>query len=262
MLDDAIIEAVAAGVKQIASSGARSAARQTTVHLLNDLAPEVAGALFGGIAKALLSLLIKKQDRGLESLEKIVRAPFMTGVRIAHETLSVAWHDSDSRQFFEQRLAVAIAELDRALTLCGDQGRNQEREYILLVQGVCYREIRGASAFAKRAFDELSAEVVKRKQALEQLAAARRVEASQLLRQASSLREYESVRTTDAFDDGLGRMPMSVHIERARSSAWRERRRLEAAAAKLSLEQRKLNESAERLTAVLQAIGHWSRTAA
>src|ERR1043165_2187094 len=173
-LDPIVIDAIGDAVKETAKAAGKDAFANGIMEFVAHVAPEVAGVLLGAIAKALLTILLKRQDAVAAKLAVLIRAPFVTGMRAACEALQGEAQDEFARAFRERRLEFAIAQLDTALTLAPEQpNADSNIRLIRLVQDVCYRDIRGAHQFAVACFrvviPSLSQEAIRLRDSSERL---------------------------------------------------------------------------------------------
>ena len=102
-----------------------------------------------------LDMLDRKLEAGIERLDQnmdvlhrrignLVSAPFLNGVRIAREVfeLPCECNDGDQRRFREQRLEVAISELDRARSLLHEDFDTPGNQFSIdMIQALCARQI-------------------------------------------------------------------------------------------------------------------------
>ena len=188
--------------------------------------------------KSVFSSLVGRQDKVARSITTLMRAPFVTGMRVAEETLATGWHDEVSRGFFERRLEHAIAELDRALTLSPKEGQHvSEKYYIRTVQGLCYSQIRGAHVFAQKSLADtlttLSTELRAKRQELSSL----RTTSDSLLDKA---RREDSLALRKLNPSGQATVESSRHSEAAKRYL-KEAQPIRRREATLSLEVESLN---------------------
>lgn len=128
---------------------------------------ESACALFGGLAENLLKLCSDRQDQLAlfsTNLDPLVKVPLLTGIRAATESLIVESSTDEESAFRGAKLRFAIEQFELALThMPAANAVNCSTFLVLLLKGLCYREILGAQPFArltfKGMFDVVSSEL-------------------------------------------------------------------------------------------------------
>lgn len=150
---EAIHDAIKDAVKSYAKSATKEALKDQVSIILQDMGADLVSAFLGSIASSILKSVLRIQNQVAANLNRLIREPFETGVRVAEEALSDDYGDEDERNFRAKRLDFAIQKLEEAITLSqGNKEYEQERIYLFLLQGLCSYEIRGGLPLARRRF--------------------------------------------------------------------------------------------------------------
>ncbi len=102
-----------------------------------------------------IKLLDQKMDVLHQRIGNLLKVPFLTGVSIAKEVfeLPCECNDGDQRRFREDRLKVAISELDQARSLLHEDFDTLGNHFIIeMIQALCATQIRGAIPYAQSKF--------------------------------------------------------------------------------------------------------------
>lgn len=148
-IEEALTKAIESAVEAYAKSTATSLLQGVTSEAIRTMSAEAAGALLGSIAENLLKSILKVQDGVLKRVDSLVREPFETGIRVAHEALGLPAADPEERQFRQSRLHFAVEKLDQAASLAIRNHDSADANTIAVIQALCLSQIVGARTLAQ-----------------------------------------------------------------------------------------------------------------
>ena len=158
---ESLIEGLSEALKAATKEEVKELTKGTVAELVKDVTSEAAGAFLGAFAKSLLKLVLRQQDKIAQlsiQLSALIRAPLLTGTRVANDALQCKALTEKEVEFRERRLTFAAEQLDQALThLSPATSIASATFYVYLLQTLCYGHIRGALHFAEIAWEHAGA---------------------------------------------------------------------------------------------------------
>lgn len=191
---DGLYEGLKKGIETYAKTATEEAIRDQVSLILREASADIVGAFVGTVAGSLLKSVLRVHDNIAANLDKLIREPYVTGVRVAQEAMASQWYGEDERLFREQRLRFGIEKLEEALTLAKDNKKYEEERFLIcLLQGLCAVEIRGGRPLARHKFSFVIPKLVyeaERLEPVEQRAAERAERRKQIILQVRGASEY------------------------------------------------------------------------
>jgi hypothetical protein len=212
-LVEILTEFVTETAKAAAGEAAKEALADGAFTCFQNLAEETAKAFAGPLAGVLLKLLLDVSDKNSAKLDKLIRAPFETGVRMALDAVSLPNGNVQQSQFRDRILHDSIFELERAWTLAeGTRTQKEDRFWIRLIEGLAAREVSGGTDYARARLEECAMAVEEEMRVAEKKVRDLEATIPQLQRDAKA--EHDQAKTC-IYGPFMGGHASQIHQARA-----------------------------------------------
>ena len=219
---ESVTDSLQSAMETLGKKIAQDALHDQVAAILAEATSDLASKFVGAFVGSLLRFLFGIRNELSQKLNKVIRAPFETGLRVATEALSLDGNGDDQCGVRERRLFFAIEELDRAITLTeGTEKDAVERNLIRLLQGLCALEIRGGRSLARSLLSPVAVALATESQAMAKEAAVIKSVSNETYRRATCSEPRQMERQLNSW------VPMNAEGRLAVIETW-EYARVEA----------------------------------